>query len=224
MVSCSSIIQVFKKFFFIYDMLIIFLIVLVISMQVTQQVYVAEDWVRSTNNNLNIEIQNWHDVEKALGVANHEKTQLTEKLKAAESARKSAEAGLKRAEAQAEDQRKELYTTHLNLAIEKAAVLDLKSKLQKAEKALKLAQEAAIAAETSTYERGVLETEARLAAEVIAVCRKYCTEMYNQALDWAGIPADSDLRRVDQMYYPEDLRENTTTAPSSAAFPLPSSK
>ena len=99
MVSCSSIIQVFKNFFFIYDMLIIFLIVLVISMQVTQQVYVAEDWVRSTNNNLNIEIQNWHDVEKALGMANHEKTQLTEKLKAAESARKSAEAGLKRAEA-----------------------------------------------------------------------------------------------------------------------------
>ena len=39
-------------------MLIIFLIILVISMQVTQQVYVAEDWVRSTNNNLNIEIQN----------------------------------------------------------------------------------------------------------------------------------------------------------------------
>ena len=85
--------------------------------------------MRGTNNNLNIEIQNWHDVEKALGVANHEKTQLTEKLKAAESARKSAEAGLKSAEAQAEDQHKELYTTQLNLAIEKAAVLDLKSKL-----------------------------------------------------------------------------------------------
>ena len=67
-------------------MLIVFLIALVISMQVTQQVYVAEDWVRNTNNNLNIEIQNWHDVEKALGVANHEKTQLAKKLKAAESA------------------------------------------------------------------------------------------------------------------------------------------
>ena len=67
-------------------MLIVFLIALVISMQVTQQVYLAEDWVRNTNNNLNIEIQNWHDVEKALGVANHEKTQLAKKLKAAESA------------------------------------------------------------------------------------------------------------------------------------------
>ena len=108
-------------------------------MQVTQQVYVAEDWVRSATNSLNAEIQNWHDVEKALDVANHEKTQLAEKLKAAENGWKSAEAGLKSAEAQAEDQRKELYTTQLNLATEKAAVLNLQSKLQKAEKALKLA-------------------------------------------------------------------------------------
>ena len=95
--------------------------------------------MRSTNNNLNAEIQNRHEVEKTLGVANHEKTQLAEKLKAAESVRKSAEAGLKSAEAQAEDQRKELYTTQLNLATEKAAILDLKSKLQKAKEALKLA-------------------------------------------------------------------------------------
>ena len=56
-------------------MLIVFLIVLVISMQVTQQVYVAEDWVQSATNSLNAKIQNRHDVEKALGVANHEKTQ-----------------------------------------------------------------------------------------------------------------------------------------------------
>ena len=99
-------------------MLIVFLIILVISMQVTQQVYVAEDWVRSANNNLDIETQNRHDVEKALGVANHEKTQLAEKLKAAKNARKSVDAGLKNAEAQAENQCKELYTTQLNLASE----------------------------------------------------------------------------------------------------------
>ena len=59
--------------------------------------------MRSVNNNLNVEIQNRHDVEKALGVANHEKTQLAEKLKVTESGRKSAEAGLKSVEAEAED-------------------------------------------------------------------------------------------------------------------------
>ena len=177
--------------------------------------------MRSTNNNLNIEIQNRHDVEKALGVANHEKTQLVEKLKAAESAQKSTKARLKNAEAQAEDQRKELYTTQLNLATEQAAILDLKAKLQKAKEELKVAQEAAVAAENSAYERGMLETEARLTAEVTVVCREYCDETYNQALDRAGISADSDLRRVDQVYYPDDLRENTTAPPYPAALPPP---
>ena len=80
-------------------------------MKVTQQVYVAKDWVRSATNSLNAKIQNRHDVEKALGTANHEKTQLAEKLKVAKNGRKSAEARLNSAEAQAEDQRKELYTT-----------------------------------------------------------------------------------------------------------------
>ena len=85
--------------------------------------------MQSANNKLDVEIQNRHDVKKALGVANHEKTQLAEKLKVVESARQSAEAGLKNAEAQAEDQHKELYTTQLNLATEQAVVLDLKAKL-----------------------------------------------------------------------------------------------
>ena len=75
-------------------------------MQVTQQVYVAEDWLRNANNKLDVETQTRCDVEKSLGTANHEKTQLAEKLKAAESVRQSAEAGLKNAEAQVEDQRK----------------------------------------------------------------------------------------------------------------------
>ena len=146
---------------------------------------------------LDVEIQNRHDVEKALGVANHEKTQLAKKIKAVESACQSAEAGSKNAEAQVEDQRKELYTTQLNLATKQAAVLDLKAKLQRAEEALKVAQEAAKATETSAYERGVLVTEARLTAEVTMVYREYCAETYNQALNRAGIPANSDLRRVD---------------------------
>ena len=68
----------------------------------------------------------------------------------------------------------------------------------------------------------MLETEARLTAKVTVVCREYCAETYNQALDRGGIPADSDLRRVDQVYYPEDFRENRTAPPPPlAALPLP---
>ena len=154
-------------------------------------------------------------------MANHEKTQLAKKLKVVENGRKSVEAGLKNAEAQAEDRRKKLYTTQLNLATEKAAVLDLQSKLQRVEEALKVAQEAAITAETLANERGVLETETRLTAEMTTVCREYCTETYNQALDRVGIPADLDLRRTNQVYYLEDLRENITTPHPPAALPLP---
>ena len=187
-------------------------------MQVTQQVYVVEDWVWNANNKLDAEAQNRRDVEKSLGIANHEKTQLSEKLKAVESVRQSVEVGLKNAETQAEDQRKELYTTQLNLATEQTVVLDLKTKLQKAEEALKVAQEAAKAAETVAYERGVLEMEARLTAEITVVYRDYCAETYNQALDRAGVPADFDLRRADQVYYPEDIKEDITAPPPPAAL------
>ena len=101
-------------------------------MQVTQQIYVAEEWVQSAHNKFDVESQSRCEVEKALGIANHEKIQLVEKLKVAESACQSAEAGLKNAKAQAEDQRKQLFTTQINLATEKATILDLKPTLQKA--------------------------------------------------------------------------------------------
>ena len=107
MVSCSSPTQVFK-ISFLFVVLIAFLIIFTIFMQVTQQVYMAEDWVRNANNKLDAKAQTRRDVEKSLGAANHEKTQLAEKLKAAESVHQSAKAGLKTAETQAEDQRKQL--------------------------------------------------------------------------------------------------------------------
>ena len=53
------------------------------------------------------------------------------------------------------------------------------------------------------------------------VYKDYCAETYYQALDRAGVPADSDLRRADQVYYPEDIREDPTTLPPPAALPLP---
>ena len=89
----------------------------------------AEEWVRSAHNKFDAESQSRREVEKALGTANHEKMQLVKKFKAVESARQSAEVRLKNAEAQVEEQRKQLYITQINLAIEKATVLDLKVEL-----------------------------------------------------------------------------------------------
>ena len=73
-----------------------------------------------------------------------------------------------------------------------------------------MAKEVAKAAEATAYEHGVVETEARLTAEVTVVCRDYCAETYYKALDQAGVPADSDLRRADKVYYSKDIREDPT--------------
>ena len=54
--------------------------------------------MRNAHNKFNVEAQTRRDVEKVLSTANYEKTQLAEKLKAVESARQSAEVGLKTAE------------------------------------------------------------------------------------------------------------------------------
>ena len=63
--------------------------------------------------------------------------------------------------------------------------------------------------------------EARLTAEVTVVYKDYCAEIYYQALNRAGVPTKSDLRRADQVYYPEDIREDPTALPPPIALPLP---
>ena len=89
---------------------------------------------------------------------------MTKKLREVESTHLCAEASLKTTEAQAEDQRKKLYTTELKLATQKQFVMDHKAELKKvkdaAEKAVRVAKEAAEVAERTSYERGVVDTEA----------------------------------------------------------------
>ena len=192
-------------------------------MQVTQQVYVIEEWVWNAHNKFKVESLSRREVEKALGTLNEEKMQLARKLKVSEHERLNAVVGLKTAKAQTEDQHKLLYTTKLNLAIEKAMVLSLKAELQKAKEATKVARKAAKAAEEMAYERGVEETETRLAEEVTVVYRDYYAKTYCEALDQAGVPTDSKLWRAQNVYFPEDIREDPTAPlpPATLPHPLP---
>ena len=66
----------------------------------------------------------------------------------------------------------------------------------------------------------MLETEQRLAEEVAEVCRNYCTITWNEALNSAGVSADPELRKAENVYFPEHLRE-ILADPSSTALPLP---
>ena len=67
----------------------------------------------------------------------------------------------------------------------------------------------------------MLEIEQRLAEEVAEVCKDYCTMTWNEALNSAGVLADSKLRRAERVYFPEHIREIPTN-PSLAALPSPS--
>ena len=63
--------------------------------QVTQQIFVAEEWAKKSREDLNTEVQSRLAAEKATGVLRLEKDRLNKKIKEALKARDSAEAGLK---------------------------------------------------------------------------------------------------------------------------------
>ena len=51
------------------------------------------------------------------------------------------------------------------------------------------------------------------------VCRDYCTESWGVAMDWAGVPANSELRRAESIFFPVDIREILDTVPSTKQLP-----
>ena len=83
-----------------------------------------------------------------------------------------------------------------------------------------MAKEASEVAETTSYERGVLKTETRLAEEVARVCKDYCTKTWVEALNQVGVPTDSKLRRAENVFFPEDIREVLEALPPPVADPL----
>ena len=61
-------------------------------------------------------------------------------------------------------------------------------------------------AEQHGYDVGVAETEDTLRAEVPAVCRAYCTQTWEEALNQAGIEAFSELRKPENIVFPLALQ------------------
>ena len=119
---------------------------------------------------------------------------------------------------------KKLYHTEIKLAIEKQLVSELKAELQRAKKATRTTKEAAEALEQASYDRGVQETEIRLAKELAKVCRDYCKEVWAKVLNWAGVPATSEWRNVKNIFYLEDICEVLAMLLPSATLALPPSE
>ena len=62
--------------------------------------------------------------------------------------------------------------------------------------------------------------EQKLAEKVAEVCRDYCSVTWDVPLNSTGVPADSELRKAERVFYPEHIRE-IPTDPSSAVLPSP---
>lgn len=72
-----------------------------------------------------------------------------------------------------EDQHKKLHYTEIERATTQQQVLELKAKLAQAKEAAKTIKETVEALAQASHNRGVEETEIRLAEELTEVCRDY---------------------------------------------------
>ena len=82
-----------------------------------------------------------------------------------------------------------------------------------AEKAEMEAEKARDEAEQHGDDVGVAETEETLWTEVPAVCRTYCAQTWEEALNRAGVEASSELRKPENVFYPSTIR--ASNLPSS---------
>ena len=89
-----------------------------------------------------------------------------------------------------------------------------KAKLQAEEEKVK-AEKERDEAEQHGYNVGVAETEDALRAEVPAVCRAYCAQTWEEALNQVGVEPSSELRRPESIIFPSALQilKQTEIAP-----------
>ena len=175
---------------------------------------------------------------QTLTIAENYNTDLRKRLTVEEQARKSADAALKGAEKQAESQRKLTNETKEQLATSKEQVAALKKQLEEAKKLKDQAEKARMQVEEDKantekerdeveqhgYDIGVAETEDTLKAEVPAVCRAYCTQTWEEALNRARIDASSELRKPENIVFPlllqiPNQKEATPPVPSQSKRP-----
>ena len=175
--------------------------------QITQQVFVVEEWVKIAHSEARTAFDARSEVKVELGALKENHSKMAEQLKEVIRAKDIAEAGLKTTEKQFEDIRKQLHYTEINLIIENQLVTKLCEELRKAREATQLLKKGVEAEKQAAYTLRMEETQARLTEEFSAVYRDYCDISWGKALDVAGVPVDSGLRRLESIYYDPEIRE-----------------
>ena len=151
---------------------------------------------------------------QTLNIAKQNNADLKKKFADEEHARWSTDSALEGTQRQAKDQRKHLCETTNQLKASKEQMVALREQLDeaqrlkdqakkakaKAKKARIEAEKARNEAEQKSYNLGIVKTE------VPAVCRIYCAQIWNEALNRAKVEASFELRKIDNIYYPPAMR------------------
>ena len=151
---------------------------------------------------------------QTLNIAKQNYADLKKKFADEEHARWSTDSALEGTQRQAKDQRKHLCETTNQLKASKEQMVALREQLDeaqrlkdqakkakaKAKKARIEAEKARNEAEQKSYNLGIVKTE------VPAVCRIYCAQIWNEALNRAKVEASFELRKIDNIYYPPAMR------------------
>ena len=184
----------------------------------------AEEWVKNSREETRAAHDARETAEAHLNALKDKQAQMADQVKQALQDKASAEAGLKTTERQAESLRKELHYCEINLETEKQAVKKLREELSKAREAAQLIKEAAEAEKQASYALGVQETQSRLTEEFSAIARDYCDITWGKALDAAGVPVNSSLRRPESIYYDSDIQEHPGSDSPPPEQPAPVSE
>ena len=156
------------------------------------------------------------------------------KLQIEEEARKSAESTSEGYQKQAGEQARllremkaELKKTQEQALVFKKHLEETQKLRERAEKLKEQAEKAKINAEQAMneaeqrgYEVGIAETEKALRAEVPEVCHIYCARTWSEALNRAGVEASFELRKPENVFYPEAIRPSVLL-PHQANAPSP---
>ena len=114
----------------------------------------------------------------------------------------------------------ELKSAQEQIAAIKKHLEETQKLRERAEKSKEEAERAKAEAEQKGYEIGVTETEETLRAEVPMVCRIYCAQTWNEALNRAGVEVSSELRRPKSVFYPEAIRPSAPPPSQAEDIPL----
>ena len=141
---------------------------------------------------------------------------------------------LESAERQTESQRKLACEANDQLAASKEQLVVLKKQLEEAQRLRDQAEKAKVEAEKAKAKAerekdeakqhgndvGVAETEDALRAEIPAVCRAYYAQTWEEALNRAGIDASSELRRLENIFFPPTIQVPKQKKAAPPVIPL----